>query len=127
MVEGLFNQPNYLAAKKMLDAAVLRHEGIAANLANLETPNYKRVDVGSSFMSELQQAMATKDPTHIGSLQPELNVDPTIMTTKPDGNNVQLEHELTEMNKNFLAHALETHLVTGNLLKLRLAITGRPA
>ena len=125
MVEGLFNQPNYLAAKKMLDAAVLRQEGIAANLANLETPNYKRVDVGSSFMNELQHAMIAKDSTHMQSLQPELNVDPTIAATKPDGNNVQLEHELAEMTKNFLAHTLETHLVTGNLLRLRLAITGR--
>ena len=126
MVEGLFNQPNYLAAKKMLDAAVLRHEGIAANLANLETPNYKRVDVGSSFMTELQQAMTSKDAGHIASVQPGLNVDPTITTTKPDGNNVQLEHELAELNKNFLAHTLETQLITENLLRLRLAITGRP-
>jgi flagellar basal body rod protein FlgB len=59
-------------------------------------------------------------------VQPGLNVDPTITTTKPDGNNVQLEHELTELNKNFLAHTLETQLITGNLLRLRLAITGRP-
>jgi len=127
MVEGLFSQPNYLAAKKMLDAAVLRHEAIAANLANLETPNYKRVDVGSSFATELRQAMTTKDSVQMVSLRPEINVDSTITTANPNGNNVQLEHELTELNKNFLAHSLETHLITGNLLRLRLAITGRPA
>ena len=39
MIDALFSQSNYLAAKKMLDASVLRHEAIASNLANLETPN----------------------------------------------------------------------------------------
>jgi len=43
MIDGLFNQTNYVAAKKMLDATALRHEAIASNLANLETPRYKRV------------------------------------------------------------------------------------
>jgi hypothetical protein len=35
MIEALFSQPNYLAAKKMLDAVALCHEAIARNLANL--------------------------------------------------------------------------------------------
>jgi flagellar basal-body rod protein FlgB len=45
MIEALFNQPNYLAAKKTLDAVVLRQQAIANNIANLETPGYKRVDL----------------------------------------------------------------------------------
>jgi flagellar basal-body rod protein FlgB len=45
MISALFSQPNYVGAKKMLDATVLRHEAIASNLANIETPNYKRMDV----------------------------------------------------------------------------------
>jgi flagellar basal body rod protein FlgB len=43
-----------------------------------------------------------------------------------DGNTVQLESELAELNKNFLEHALSTQLITGNLVRMRLAITGRP-
>jgi len=34
---------------------------------------------------------------------------------------------LMQLNQNTLAHALETHLVTGTLLKMRLAITGKAA
>lgn len=125
MIDALFSQPNYVAAKKMLDATVLRHEAIASNLANLETPNYKRLDVAPSFSAELQHALASGNPDRISGAQPHLSVDTSAISTNRDGNTVQLESELAEMNKNFLAHAMETQLVTGNLLKLRLAITGR--
>ena len=124
MLDALFSQPNYVAAKKMLDVAVLRHEAIASNLANLETPNYKRVDVAPSFSSELQRAFASGNSEEISATHPSLSIDPAA-SPRLDGNTVDLESELAEMNKNYLAHALETQLVTGSLLKLRLAITGR--
>ena len=61
MIDALFNQPTYVAAKKMLDVTVLRQEAIASNLANLETPNYKRLDVAPSFEAQLSQAVASGD------------------------------------------------------------------
>src|SRR5688572_28600670 len=127
MIEDLFNQTNYVATKKMLDATALRHEAIASNLANLETPRYKRVDVASSFSAALQQAVAAKDPGRIADVQPQLATDPSAMPVRKDGNTVQLETELLKLNQNFLEHQLETQLVSGALLKLRLAITGRPS
>ena len=127
MIDALFSQPNYVGAKKMLDATVLRHEAIASNLANIEKPGYKRLDVAPSFSAQLQQAVATGDSDQIAGAQPLLSVDSSAIATNRDGNTVQLESELAEMNRNFLAHAMETQLVTGSLLKLRLAITGRPS
>ena len=38
MIDALFNQNGYLAAKKMLDATTVRQDAIASNLANLKTP-----------------------------------------------------------------------------------------
>jgi flagellar basal-body rod protein FlgB len=127
MISALFDQPNYAAAKRMLDASELRHEAIASNLANLETPNYRRLDVAPSFQSQLQQAVAARDPDRITSVQPHLEADATAIASRRDGNTVQLEEELSELQKNFVEHSLETQLITGNLLRLRLAITGRPA
>ena len=127
MIDGLFNQTNYVAAKKMLDATALRHEAIASNLANLETPHYKRVDVASAFASELQQAVASKDAARIATVQPHLAADPSAVAIRKDGNTVQLETELLKLNQNFMEHQLETQLISGNMLKLRLAITGRPS
>ena len=127
MINALFNQPNYLAAKKMMDASALRQEAIASNLANLETPNYKRIDVNPSFQTELQRALATRDTATLAGVQPQLQVDPSAVAQTLDGNTVQLETELMQMNQNGIAHALEAQLVTGNLLRLKLAITGRSA
>lgn len=127
MIDAVFNQPGYVATKRMLDATALRHEAIASNIANIETPNYKRIDVASNFQAELRQALSSKNPNAIAALQPSLEHDTTAVTFRQDGNNVQLESELLSMNQNTFAHALETQLVSANLLKLRLAITGRPA
>jgi flagellar basal-body rod protein FlgB len=56
-----------------------------------------------------------------------LTTDPTAVANTRDGNTVQLESELLKMNQNTVAHALETQMITGQLLRLRLAITGRPS
>jgi len=125
MIEGLFNQTSYVAAKKMLDVTALRHEAIASNLANLETPHYKRVDLAPTFAAELRQALASPEPERLADLQPQLAVDPAAVATRKDGNTVQLETELLKLNQTFLEHQLETQLVSGTMLKQRLAITGR--
>ncbi|MDB6021271.1 MAG: flgB, partial [Pedosphaera sp.] len=70
MIEALFSNSNYLAAKMMLDTNVLRHQAIASNIANVETPNYKRMDVAPSFESQLRQAVASGDPAQIAAMQP---------------------------------------------------------
>ena len=70
MIDALFNQPDYLAAKKQLDAIALRQDAIASNIANLETPGYKRLDVAPAFNSQLERACAARDPQQIAALQP---------------------------------------------------------
>ena len=124
MIEALFNQPNYLAAKKTLDAVALRQEAINNNLANLETPGYKRVDLAPNFDQELERATASKDPAEISSLSPSITVDTTSTASSKDGNTVHLEQELMRMNQNAMTHSLETQMVSGMLAKMRLAITG---
>ena len=127
MINALFNQSNYVATKRMLDATVLRHEAIASNLANVETPNYKRVDVAADFSTELKQALSSQDVNRMASIQPKLAVDTTAVAANRDGNSVELENELMQLNQNTLAHGLETRLISGTLLKMRLAITGKSA
>jgi flagellar basal-body rod protein FlgB len=125
MIDALFGDSNYVASKKMLDVNVLRHEAIASNIANVETPNYKRLDVSPSFESQLSQAVASRDAAQIAGLQPELAVDNQAISGRSDGNTVQLETEMLKLNQNMVEHSLETQLVSGALLKMRLAITGK--
>src|ERR1700733_12324057 len=127
MIEALFNQPNYLAANKALDAVVLREGAIANNIANLETPGYKRVDLAPSFETELERATASRDPEQINSLKPTLTVDTTAIASSRDGNTVHLENELMQLNENAVEHSLETQLVSGMLQRMQMAITGKDA
>lgn len=127
MVEALFNQPNYVAAKKALDAGALRHEAIASNIANLETPGYRRIDLAPSFQAELERACGSGDAAQISALRPTLAPDATAHAVGLDGNTVSLEQEMALMNQNSLLHTLETQLVSSALLKMRLAITGKTA
>lgn len=126
MIEALFNQTNYVAAKRLLDATVLRHEAIASNLANVETPHYKRLDVAPGFQAELRHAIAARDGERLAAMRPALAEDTQATARRRDGNTVNLETELMRLNQNYLEHSLETQLLTGSLLRLRLAITGRP-
>jgi flagellar basal-body rod protein FlgB len=125
MIDALFTESGYVAAKKMLDVSLLRHQAIASNLANVETPNYKRLDVSASFEAQLRQAVAGQNSSQIASLQPSLAVDSTAISGRSDGNTVQLETEMLKLNTNTVENTLETQLVSGSLAKLRLAITGK--
>jgi flagellar basal-body rod protein FlgB len=125
MIESLFNQTNFVAAKQLLDVTVLRHEAIAGNLANLETPNYKRLDVSGEFEKQLQESIGSGSTRRLAGMRPQITEDKTATASRRDGNTVDLEKELVHLNRNGVEHAVESHLITGGLLKLRLAITGR--
>ena len=125
MIDGLFASANYQGVKKMLDATVLRQEAIASNLANIETPNYKRVDVAPAFATELSRAIAGGGVSNVQQLKPTVSVDQSAVAQNRDGNTVQLEKELPHLQKNMVAHPLQTQMITGTLSKLRSAIQSR--
>ena len=53
MIQPVANSLNYQLARKLLDASVLRQEAIATNIANAETPGFRRLDVSSDFASTI--------------------------------------------------------------------------
>ena len=57
MIESVMASENYVLAKKLLDAAAFRHELIATNLANAETPGFKRVDLDPAFAQKLEKEL----------------------------------------------------------------------
>jgi flagellar basal-body rod protein FlgB len=125
MIDALFSDSNYVTAKKMLDVSLLRHEAIASNLANVETPNYKRLDVAPAFESQLQAAISSGNTANIAGMQPQLAVDTSAVSGRADGNTVQLESEMLKLNQNTLENSVETQLVIESMTRMRMAITGR--
>lgn len=125
MIDGLFASTNYQGVKKMLDATVMRHEAIASNLANIETPHYKRIDLNPSFASDLSSAINSQSRSGVENLRPSVGVDFKALAQNEDGNTVQLESEMLHLQDNTLAHQMQTQLITGALQKLRYAISTR--
>ena len=126
MVDPIFQSDNYVLARKLLDAAVVRQEAIAANVANAETPGYHRVDVSPDFAEQLKARLAAGElPSTASSLRPQIAEDPTAQSLRPDGNSVEIEHELLAMNRNAVEHQYLTEIITQNIKQLKVAITGR--
>lgn len=125
MINALFNDSNQLALRRMLDATALRHEAIASNLSNVEVPNYKRIDVASSFETELKNALQSGNEAQLNTLKPTLEIDQTSNASGLDGNTVNLEDELLKMSQNTLSHSFQVKMISDSFGDLRTAITGR--
>lgn len=126
MVSAIFKTDNYQLARKMLDATALRQEAIATNVANAETPGYRRLDVSADFTEALRNQLAAGGLADgAPSIRPKLVEDANARTLRPDGNTVEIDSELLSMNRNALEHQYLTDVVSNNLKQLRMAITGR--
>ena len=105
MVDPIFQSDNYVLARKLLDASVVRHQAIAANVANAETPGYHRVDLAPDFAEQLKAQLNSGElASKADTLSPHLADDPNARSVRPDGNSVDIEHELLAMNRNAVEH-----------------------
>ena len=127
MIDPIFQSDNYQMARKLLDASALRSEAIASNIANAETPGYRRLDVSTDFADQLKARSEAGELTRgsDSNLRPTLVQDPYARTVRPDGNSVDIEKELLAMNKNSVEYEYLSDIVSGNIQQLKMAITGR--
>ncbi len=125
MIDPVFQSDNYLMARKLLDAAALRQEAIAANIANADTAGYRRLDLAPDFADQLRSRMEVGDLGRAAGLNPRLVEDAHARTVRPDGNTVEIEHELMAMNSNAVEYEYLSEIVSRNIKQLKLAISGR--
>jgi len=125
MIDAIFSSQNYQVARQMMDATVLRHQALAANIANAETPGYKRVDVSANFSAQLQSAIERGGTEELRTVQPQIVEDITAKAVRPDGNNVEIEKELLSLGKNSSEFNFLAQVVSTDIRNLRMAITGK--
>jgi flagellar basal-body rod protein FlgB len=123
MIDSLFSNANYQAAKHLLDAAKVRHEALATNIANVETPGYKRTDLQKDFSQEF--ATRLRAGNMAAAPAPKITEDKSATSQRLDGNTVQLDHELLALGKNAAEYETLTEFVSGSIKQLKVAITGR--
>ncbi len=111
------------ALQHTLGVALMRHRAIQSNLANANTPGYQRVEV--KFESLLAERLEGRDldADAIRSVAPRLVRDTS--PGRADGNNVALEREYADMERNRLQFEAITEIVSLRIQGLRAAITAR--
>ena len=105
--------------KLMLDAAMKRQRVIAKNLANVDTPGFKAKEL--RFSRDLKQAL--EDGGNAGDVS--LDVVERDGPSKPDGNTVDLDRELSDLSENSLTYQTLVTLVALKTNMVRSAIQGR--
>lgn len=105
---GIFDYINIL--DKAADAAWLRNDAIANNIANNDTPGYKRQDV--AFENELQRALGNShfetmdakvsdvNRRELSHITPEVYTEQADHSYRLDGNNVDIDTENVYLAEN---------------------------
>ena len=125
MIEPIFNDPQYQSLKALLDLTAARQSAIAGNVANVNTPGFHRSDVDPAFQKELERAIKAGDMEKVRNMIPKVAVDKKSPSLRMDGNNVNLEREMVELNKNNAQYEISASLISKRYKMLRMAITGR--
>ncbi len=107
---------------RLMDAAQLRHRVTSQNLANVNTPGYRRLEV--SFEDAFAKALSKHGEKGIASVTPRV-VEGASEATRQDGNTVDLDRELGSLNKNSLLFSTAVQMLVSRINMMRSAITGR--
>ena len=89
-----------LSLERAISGAALRQTAIASNLANANTPGYRRVDV--DFHGQLAAAMRTGNAAAIEATSFSTTQEP--QSLRADGNGVDVDVEAANMAKNGLEY-----------------------
>ncbi|HJP18903.1 MAG TPA: flagellar basal body rod protein FlgB [Nitrospinota bacterium] len=104
----LFSDKTPKLLKKSLDLHLQKNSVISSNIANVDTPGYKAVDL--KFDEQLQSAIGTGNQIKMKATQKKHftadikqidKVKPTVSEendpARPDGNNVKIEKEMSKL------------------------------
>ena len=129
IASGVYNYINILG--KAADGAWARNAAISNNIANVDTPGYKRQDV--SFETELQHALKASKyrslDTKVAEANLQLNrLEPRVYTDIPnwsyrmDKNNVDIDTENVELASNQIKYNGITNSIDNEFKNLKTVI-----
>ena len=140
MINHLFSTSAQQILERALGASGLAHEVIAHNLANVDTPGFKRGEV--IFQQKLRAALAAASEadrqvkgirTHaqhlpVGKVQDPGSVTPDVVvraetSLRPDGNNVDLDVEMVKLAQNTTLYQSLAQMIRMKMGHLRLVIS----
>ena len=131
MLEQLVNTSTFDVGSRAMAAASLRHEVLSNNIANVNTPYFKRSYVRFEDLLKkelgldndpLMKVVRTHDrhlpiPFH-GKVRPVIEQDETT-NMRLDGNNVDIDIEMAEVAKNQLYYSAMATALGGHISRLK--------
>lgn len=133
MLDRILNRSTVL--EKALDATWLRNEVISQNMANVDTPKYKRKTV--QFEEFLNSAMDQKGikgfttnerhipvgKVNVDKIPLRVTEDNQALNNRLDGNTVDIENEMASLAKNSIQYNTLTQKLNGEFRKLKSVIS----
>lgn len=116
---------NYInVLQQAADASWLRNSIISNNIANVDTPNYKRQDV--QFETYLIEQLAGGDTMDsyvnsmdLSTLEPTIYTDNSNLSYRMDGNNVDIDTENAELAKNQIKYNVMTDAISQEFSRIK--------
>jgi len=106
-----------------LGAAGKRQEVLANNLANVNTPGYKRLDVQfDGMLAKAVDAARAGDESALDALQPGVNTDSAI-AVRADGNSVSVDQEMAYLAENNIRYNALVQLSQKKMSDLKYVIS----
>jgi flagellar basal-body rod protein FlgB len=100
--------------ERFLDLTAFRQRLVSANIANVDTPNYRTKDV--AFPAELQRAVSWS-----GQATPAVHTVPGLVA-RPDGNDVSVDRETLLLAQTQLQFRMGVQLLRDQFRQTLLAI-----
>ena len=104
-----------------MHGASMRHRVVSQNLANVNTPGYRAQHV--SFEEQLNE-LVKRDSNDWGKLVARVQ-ESHGMPARQDGNTVDVDYEITQLNKNAVYHQALNQIMATQIAMMRTAITGQ--
>ena len=107
--------------QKSIEFTSANHQAISENLAHVNTPGYRTKHV--EFFDDLRRELTTSQPNLDGVETRTVETDG--LPIQLNGNNVDVDQQLTNLEKNTLLHQTYSQLLAAKISIMRTAITGR--
>ena len=113
---------NVVLLSKLLDLTTAKNKVIANNIANTNTPGFKKFEV--SFQKELRKAVESKNINKVKNIQESITMSKD-KSTRKDGNNVDLDKELVTFYQMSDRHNIYLEILSKKFKGMITAIQGR--
>ena len=112
---------NFTLLAKMMDLHAEKHRIHAQNIANVNTPHYRRRSL--NFEGALRQAMAKGHAADYGQIEGTVE-RPNTTLVRNNGNNVDIDQEIRALSGNSITYQIYTDLYARKSRMVKAAIKG---